>query len=354
MNVITNGNTLNIFGEDDVNISKEIPVGVYEVCFSKFQGTFLKKRDEPKVTEKVYGSHTYKANKAINAFKMSKRSLGVMLCGDKGIGKTLFVKVLNEIALSQGFPVLICTNNSPGLVDFLGNITQEVVVVFDEFEKNFKKQCNEDECDSSEQDELLTMFDGLDTTKKLYVITCNNIYKISEYMVDRPGRFHYRFELKNPSPEEITEYLTDNLKPEYHDVISRVVDYSVIASVTFDWLRAIAFEINCGYPFEEVIEDLNISNTEDIYFNIIVEYDGYTYTGCEYIEFGENIRRSFRLCSGRGRDIYIEFDQNDLKVVSTGLVIDIDKVKATDKDLKEISISSIKFYRDIYTKKAMV
>lgn len=359
MNVITNGNTLSIFGENDVDISKEIPVGVYDVCFSKFQGNFLKRREDTKVTEKVYGSHTYKANKAINAFKISKRSLGVMLCGDKGIGKTLFVKVLNEIALSAGFPVLICTNNCPGLVDFLGNITQEVVVVFDEFEKNFKDYCNDDDCEgSSEQEQLLTMFDGLDATKKLYVITCNNIYKVNDYMVDRPGRFHYRFELKNPSPEEITEYLTDNLKPEYHDVINRVVNYSVIASVTFDWLRAIAFELNCGYPFEEVVEDLNISNSEELIFTVVAECNGVTYTGTEEIEYGNNYSHRIRLYAGSNQYIRIRYSQSDLKIVPGGLTIDVDKVPVLNRDDDEVNndlkLTSIKFYKDVVGKKTMV
>lgn len=199
------------------------------------------------------------------------------------------------------------------------------------------------------------MFDGLDSTKKLYVITCNNIGRISEYMIDRPGRFHYRFELKNPNPDEITEYLTDNLKPEYHDVITRVVNYSVIASVTYDWLRAIAFELNCGYPFDEVIEDLNISNSEDLLFTITAECNGVIYTTTDYIEYGTDNMRYIRLYDGFN-NIRIKFDQKHLKITPTGLTIDVDKVCVFDDsgDVDEaLKLNSVKFYRNIADKKVM-
>lgn len=355
MNVITNGNTLTIIGEEDIEISKKIPVGVYDVCFSKLQGNFLKKRDIANVTEKVYGNHVSKVNKAINAFKKSNRSLGIMLCGDKGIGKTLFVRVLNETALSSGFPTLICTNNTPGLVEFLCNIDQEVVVIFDEFEKNFK-DCidDEDETGASAQEGLLTMFDGLDTTKKMYVITCNNIYKINDYMVDRPGRFHYRFELSNPSPEDITEYMKDNLEPEYHSNIERIINYSLVANVTYDWLRAICFELNCGYSFEETIEDLNISNSEDIDYSVVCSYRGSTYCGSVEIEFGSGRRCSEWMYCGSSR-IFISFDTDNIKIEKGSLFIDVNDIRISiDGDTQEDKLESIKLFKDHYTKKSFV
>ena len=44
------------------------------------------------VTEKAYGVHTEKLEKVMDSFKLFSRSLGVILSGDKGIGKSLFAK----------------------------------------------------------------------------------------------------------------------------------------------------------------------------------------------------------------------------------------------------------------------
>ena len=46
------------------------------------------------VKEKVYGIHPKKADKVFKAFTKFERNLGVILSGDKGIGKSLFARIL--------------------------------------------------------------------------------------------------------------------------------------------------------------------------------------------------------------------------------------------------------------------
>ena len=139
--------------------------------------------------------------------------------------------------------------------------------MFDEFEKTFA-----DKDGISPQEEMLPLFDGLDGGKKLFVVTCNEVNKLNTYLLNRPGRFHYHFMLSNPTPDEIREYLIDKLEEQYHPLIKKVVGFAANTNITYDILRAIAFELNNGYPFEETLADLNISKEEAPRYDIIAEF----------------------------------------------------------------------------------
>ena len=89
------------------------------------------------VKEKVYGVHPEKADKVIAAFAMFERNLGVILSGDKGIGKSLFARVLSSKAVKTGYPVIIVDQFIPGIASYIESIDQEAVILFDEFDKTF-------------------------------------------------------------------------------------------------------------------------------------------------------------------------------------------------------------------------
>ena len=185
-----------------------------------------------------------------------------MLSGDKGMGKSLFAKLLSIKANSYNIPVIIVDQYIEGISSFLESIEQEVMVMFDEFDKTFKsnKELNP-------QNELLTLIDGFNSGKKLFVITCNKIQDISEYFINRTGRFHYHFRFEYPNPEEISEYMIDNLhSKETHKFIKDVIDFSIKIPINYDTLRSIVFELNNGETFKSCINDLNITkNNNDTY-----------------------------------------------------------------------------------------
>ncbi len=59
------------------------------------------------------------------------------------------------------------------------------------------------------------------------------------------------------------KYLTDKLGPQYQGEIEKVILFSKKVSLNYDCLRAIAFELSLGVPFETAIQDLNIINVDD-------------------------------------------------------------------------------------------
>lgn len=257
MKIVKTGDVSRIFS-DDLQTFDQIPVGNYKICFSPMAGFYLEDADTFNMTEQPYGKHPLKIDKVTKLYNSIDRSAGIILSGKKGMGKSMFARLLSSrFGETQDMPTIIVTEAYPGIVDFIESIKQECVVLFDEFEKVFDNKENKEP-----QNKLLGLFDGISQTKRLYVVTVNELRKVNEYMINRPGRFHYHFQFNYPSLEEIELYLTDKLKPEFHSQIALVQRFSNRFDLNYDSLRAIAFELNLGYSFLETMEDLNISSTD--------------------------------------------------------------------------------------------
>lgn len=277
MKAIQSGNQFRIFN-NDMKTYDQIPAQTYLVEFSKEIGFYMSLYQEIHINEKVYGIHEQKVSKVLNSFKIFNRNLGVILSGERGIGKTLFAKILASKAVEQGYPLIIVNTYFPGIAEYLNTIDQEVIILFDEFDKTFKSGDNFDP-----QTEMLTLFDGVAQGKKLFVVTCNDLRGLNDYLVNRPGRFHYHFRFEYPTTEEIKVYMRDKLPPKrYCDEIDKIISFSQRVPLNYDCLRAIAFEMYWNeVGFEESIKDLNILNLNNETYNIIVELSN-----------GERLRRS--------------------------------------------------------------
>lgn len=261
--------------------AKKLPPLTYDVCFSKMQGFFLTSRSDIKSEEeKIYGNYIQKVSKVIGGYESVDRNFGIILSGPKGVGKTLFAKVLSAEAQVKGYPILVVSDYVPGISHFLSSIDQDVIILFDEFEKVFCEKEN-----FNPQDEMLTLFDGLDGGHKLFIVICNSLDRLNSYILNRPGRFHYHFTLDVPNAEEIREYLQDKLAPPYQNEIDRIINLANMGKITYDCLRAIVFELNQGYSLEETISDLNISRDRSVTFDIEVEF----MDGAIYKVYGESV-----------------------------------------------------------------
>lgn len=272
--IISTGSTFRIYG-DDLVTHNQLPAQIYSIRCSQMTGFYLEKHADIEINEdKIYGVHMEKVNKVLNAFPNFNKNLGVILSGAKGIGKSLFSKILAVEAVKKGLPVIIVDTYIPGIANFIEEIEQEVLVMFDEFDKTFGNIKAADGM-ANPQTELLTLFDGLAQGKKLYVITCNNLNTLSDYLVNRPGRFHYHFRFDYPTDSEITEYMRDKLHKEYYGEISKVIAFSKRVSLNYDCLRAIAFELNTGLQFQEAIKDMNILHINNtVYIATLYTKDG--------------------------------------------------------------------------------
>lgn len=264
MNIVKTGTVYRLF-DKSVETGDRLPAQAYTLGFNKFDGMFLKEAEMPTLRdEKVYGDHDFKLDKVMKSYSSdASRNLGVILSGEKGIGKTLFAKMAAVRAVKEGMPVIFVNHCIPGIPDFFAKITQNCCVVFDEFDKNF---CSNDSTDvdrTAVQDTLLTMFDGIYGGHKLFVITCNELAKLSDFYVNRPGRFRYHIRFDYPNADEVRGYLTDKCGKDKSDDIESVVRFSAMVPLSYDCLSAIASELIAGESFKSAMQMLNIIRIDE-------------------------------------------------------------------------------------------
>lgn len=269
MHIVESGKRYRIFN-NAITTYNQLPPKTYRVDYDPETRIFslLEAHDFEIPETKIYGQHLDKVKKVLNSMDKMNRNLGVILSGDKGIGKSLFSKCLGLKARKKGIPVILVNEYHEGIANFLEEIEQTVMILFDEYDKTF------DEKKHNCQAEMLSLFDGVSAGKKLFVITCNEIQSLSQYLINRPGRFHYHFRFLYPTADEIRDYMEDKLDKQYYDEIENVIAFSVRMNLNYDCLRSIAFELNNGLKFQQAINDLNIIRISQ-YKNIkiIVEFE---------------------------------------------------------------------------------
>lgn len=239
----------------DINMPKpleKLPPLNYQIRFSPKIGYYLEQSEEFTLPPKLYGNVKDRASRILNTFLRRKANTGVMLCGEKGGGKTMTSRAICKLAAAVGMPTLIVSEPHCGdaFNDFLAQIQQQAVVLMDEFEKVYN---------SEQQQAMLTVLDGVFQSNKLFLLTCNRSGRLDVNLSNRPGRIHYWLEYKGLSPEEIKEYSEDRLedKTKVNDVVNASAVFQ--GQMNFDMLRALVEETNL-YPKDPITDHLKILN----------------------------------------------------------------------------------------------
>ena len=284
MNIIKTGEYYRIF-DDGIRVGKELDAAAYEVVFIQNQGFFLKLARVPDAREtRVYGKMQERIEKVMRSYQAAARNMGVILSGAKGIGKSLFAKLISLRAIDEGLPVVMVNEYFEGLPQFLASIDQRCMVLFDEFDKNFFNPSRDTEDHTAVQDSFLTLFDGVYASNKLFVITANSLGRLSEFLVNRPGRFRYHIRFSYPDETEIRQFLEDKLGEGVASAeIDSVVKFSTIVPLSYDCLTAIASELEMGESFESCLETLNIINVTGCHY----------YSGLIRFASGEELRTGY-------------------------------------------------------------
>jgi len=239
-----------------MDLHERLPAGNYVVKMDSFENLYLEHTEDFEIPAKLYGDTTRNADRIMNSFWQRGKSTGVMLVGEKGSGKTLLSKHICVELAKQDVPTIVI--NSPWHGDkfntLIQTIEQPAVIMFDEFEKVY---------DSEEQESLLTLLDGVYASKKLFMLTSNDKWKVDSHMRNRPGRIFYMIDFKGLDADFIREYCVDNLNEQKH--IETIVNISTIfAEFNFDMLKALVEDMNrYNETPQEALRILNIKAEYD-------------------------------------------------------------------------------------------
>ena len=273
MSVIKSGNEY-LFLPNEAEVTKELPAGTYRVVDGGMSGRHLLRQEEEFVLgdQPVFGGRQEKIDVITETYTSNPESLGVLLSGDKGIGKTLFSRMLSTWAHAHKTPVVIIDSESGsrGIANYIDELPENIMVMFDEFEKNF---------DEEDQQQFLSLFDGMSNKKRMYVITVNYLNDLNSFMRERPGRllFHIRFDY--PDPSEVEEYLSYHVKTISKENLSIAKALSSMSSVNYDILNAMVKMLNTGFDLKDVLGDLNIATPDRLPSKHITGVLEYTING---------------------------------------------------------------------------
>lgn len=269
---LKSGITFRPAAEEALDLHTELPVGTYIIKKDAYDNLYFEAIGNFTFTSKRYGDNIRHTERIFSTFIDRALSTGVMLAGEKGSGKSLLAKNLSIKGYENNIPTIIINEPWCG-EDFnqlIQSISQPTIIVFDEFEKVYNRD---------EQEQILTLLDGTYPSKKLFVLTCNDKYRIDSHMRNRPGRIFYMIDFKGLSTEFIQEYCDDNLlASNYTEQVCKLS--TLFSEFNFDMLKALVEEMNrYDESPQEAMELLNAKPEfdNDVMYNVVIESDGKTF-----------------------------------------------------------------------------
>jgi len=248
-----------------ISVLDTLPSSIYEVHYERDAGFSLNEIEQAfNATSKLYGEVESITGRVLSTFEKVEGNIGALFTGPKGVGKSLTVRNICKEAIKKGLPVIFAKKYFSNISQFIETIYQPCVVVFDEFEKIYPVRRPSDHNDLEGQESFLNLFDSSLAGKKLFLLTCNDWFDLSQFLLNRPGRIHYHFRYHSLTADEISAYCTDNLVKERHSFIPEICTSGArIPSFSYDMLRSMVFELNnYNYSLDEVKKALNINAQE--------------------------------------------------------------------------------------------
>lgn len=233
----------------------------YDLIYDRFEGTQLLENGELNLPKKVY-----KSNKDITFIKRvtnyynnsTDNTVGVMLAGIKGTGKTIMAK---ELAKESGLPIIIVSPSFPEreLTRYFKKFTQEVCILLDEVEKNY------------DTENMLGFLDGVEKTcRKLVIMTCNSLKEVSEYMQDRCSRIRYLRKYTAEANREFVPMIVKDLEIKNPDKVVEFInnEFKLLSMDNiFSFLREVKLLENTTENYGEIISILNVETKTNFTLN---------------------------------------------------------------------------------------
>eukprot|EP00814_Leptocylindrus_danicus_P013255 CAMPEP_0116026688 /NCGR_PEP_ID=MMETSP0321-20121206/14048_1 /TAXON_ID=163516 /ORGANISM="Leptocylindrus danicus var. danicus, Strain B650" /LENGTH=394 /DNA_ID=CAMNT_0003499631 /DNA_START=29 /DNA_END=1213 /DNA_ORIENTATION=- len=263
---LKSGKKFKVTSKEEMDLHETLPVGTYAILLDSCSGQYyLESIGDFEINHKIYGKAIRRSDRILQTFQSRSSSTGVLLSGEKGSGKTLLAKKICIDAAAKGISTLVVNEAWTGEAfnSFIQMIGQPTLVLFDEFEKVY---------DSDDQEQLLTLLDGVYPSQKLFLLTCNDRDRIDSNFLNRPGRIFYALKFEGLDADFIREYCEDNLDAkEYIPQICSIA--TLFAHFNFDMLKAMVEEMNRYKESpSEVMEMLNVDPEYGVDSDFVIKF----------------------------------------------------------------------------------
>lgn len=233
---------------------------VYNLMYEGYDGFgYLEEDGKLTTPNRIYSSgiENELIDRVLTYFHDNNKSVGVLLEGLKGSGKTLTCK---RIANRSELPIIVVDAMFPSvkLTEFFTKVTTDVVIIFDEVEKNRNWNSKD----------LLSFLDGVqDTCKKIVLMTCNKSTDLSDYLKDRCSRIRYKMHFDGLSNELIKEVVNDKISDK--KIANKLYNYISDNFSVKSYDNIIEFINEClTFPnknIEDLVKLMNIEVNDNIY-----------------------------------------------------------------------------------------
>jgi hypothetical protein len=278
---------------DFTDTHDNLPYGYYLLKYSDDKGYYLQQQTPIKLPSKLYGEFSITERWKKSYENNTSKNLGILLSGPKGTGKTITAQVFCSLMQK---PVIFITEDyeDPAFESFISSpVFNDTIIFIDEFEKVYD--------DEQKAEKLLTIMDGIYTTKFIFLLTVNDVNRVSKKMLNRLNRIKYHKIFKTLELNIIDNIVDDLLiNKEHKDSIYEVVDsYQFI---TPDILIALIKDMNLfNETASECAKHLNLS-APDISYDIFVHFQNLVYKCYRTYDFNLKLNP----------EIVIEFQSSNL------------------------------------------
>lgn len=207
---------------------------------------------------KIYGVEQKFIDRAIITYSNTVKSMGILLNGVKGTGKTVTAEL---ICNGLNLPVVIINKRFEGIVNFINNIQQEIIVFIDEYEKIYKNY--------QDEGDMLSIMDGALSTehRRVFIFTTNDTY-INQNLLQRPGRIRYFKTFSGLKLETVLDIIDDTLinKEFKKSIISFISELDLI---TIDIVKSVVEEVNIHAEQPVEFKDVFNVRKKEMEYNVV-------------------------------------------------------------------------------------
>lgn len=200
------------------NLIDHVPAMVYKAMLSPNGIVLIKDRKRFDLPSMRYGKHKNYFKRITSSYDRLGSSIGVMLSGVKGTGKSLLAEEIGNWMISQDIPVISIGYpiDAADLMVIIRGVGP-CMVYFDEFGKIYGNS----EKGIERREMLLPLFSDTSLNGVIFVITGNEGREFSNYLLERPQRFRFFINYNHGVSSDVAKDVIETMKvPErFHDYL---------------------------------------------------------------------------------------------------------------------------------------